>query len=126
VQSSQVNENGPILLLRGTKATMHLGDEWEGPQGRNLSTARIVPESPYRKLFRDKFGKDELVLEGFGNEGDQKHMDNFIDCVHTRREPNGHADIGFKVMTTIDLSVRSYRQDKVFRFDPRAERILNA
>ena len=126
VQSSQVNEIGPRMMLRGTKATMHLGDEWEGPQGRNFTSARIAPETPYRKQFVEKFGKDELVLEGFGNEGDQKHMDNFIDCVHSRKTPNCDADMGYKVMTAIDLSVRSYRESKIYLFDPKAERITNA
>jgi predicted dehydrogenase len=126
IQSSQVNEIGPTLMIRGTKATMHLGDEWEGRQGRNLSTARIVPETPFRREFRARWDKDEIVLAGVGNEGDQKHVDNFFDCVRSRETPNCDADMGYKVMTAIDLSVRSYRQAKVFLFDPKAERILNA
>lgn len=125
VQSSQVNEIGPMMLLRGTHATMHLGDEWEGPQGRDTKTARIVPETPFRKEFRQKWGKDELILEDVGNEGDLKHMNNFLDCVRSRETPNCDADTGYKVMTAIDLSVRSYRQGKLFQFDPKQERIVN-
>ena len=126
IQSSQVNEIGPTMMIRGTQATMHLGDEWEGPQGRSVGTARIVPETPFRREFRAKWAKDEIVLEGVGNEGDQKHVDNFFDCVRSREKPNCDADMGYKVMTAIDLSVRSYRQAKVFLFDPKAERITNA
>ena len=126
IQSSQVNEIGPLMLLRGTHATMQLGDEWEGPQGRDTDTAKIVPESPYQKEFRQKWGKDELVIENVGNEGDQKHANNFFDCVRSRQKPNCDPDTGFKVMTAIDLSVRSYRQNKVFLFDPRQERITNS
>ena len=118
VQSSQVNEIGPLLTLRGTQATMHLGDEWEGPQGRNTNIARIVPETPFRDEFRKKWGKDEIVIEDVGNEGDQKHVDNFFDCVRSRQQPNCPADLGHKVMTTIDLSVRSYRENKIFVVDP--------
>lgn len=125
VQSSQVNEIGPDMLIRGTQATMHLGDEWEGRQGRNIKTARIVPETYFRAEFRKKYGKDEILLENVGNEGDQKHVDNFFDCVRSRENPNCDADMGYKVMTAIDLSVRSYRKGKVYLFDPRAERITN-
>jgi predicted dehydrogenase len=125
VQSSQVNEIGPLLTLRGTQATVHLGDEWEGPQGRNTNIARIVPETPYKDEFRKKWGKDEIVLEDVGNEGDQKHVDNFFDCVRSRQQPNCPADLGHKVMTTIDLSVRSYRENKVFVVDQSSGRILN-
>jgi predicted dehydrogenase len=126
IQSSQVNEIGPDLLIRGTQATMHLGDEWEGRQGRNVGTAKIVPETYFRGEFRSRYGKDEIVLENVGNEGDQKHVDNFFDCVRSRQKPNCDADMGYKVMTAIDLSVRSYRHAKVYLFDPRAERIVNA
>lgn len=125
VQSSQVNEIGPLMLLRGTHATMHLGDEWEGPQRRNIGTARIIPETPFRDEFRKRWNKDEIVMEGVGNEGDQKHMDNFFDCVHSRQQPNCPADLGYKVMTTIALSVRAYRENKTFLFDPEAAKILN-
>jgi predicted dehydrogenase len=126
VQSSQVNEMGPLMMLRGTHATVHLGDEWEGPQGRNTNIARIIPETPFRDEFRKKWGKDEIVLENVGNEGDQKHVDNFYDCVRSRQQPNCPADLGHKVMTTIDLSVRSYRENKVFTVDPSTGRVRNA
>ena len=126
VQSSQVNEIGPTLLLRGTRATVHLGDEWEGPQGRDTNFARVVPETPFKEEFRKKWGKDEIVVENVGNEGDQKHVDNFFDCVRSRQQPNCPADLGHKVMSTIDLSVRSYRENKVFVLDRSNGRVLNA
>jgi predicted dehydrogenase len=126
VQSSQVNEMGPLLLLRGTHATVHLGDEWEGPQGRNTNIARVVPETPFREEFRKRWGKDEIVIEDVGNEGDQKHVDNFFDCVRSRQQPNCPADLGHKVMSTIDLSVRSYRENKVFLVDRSNGHLLNA
>jgi predicted dehydrogenase len=124
IQSSQVNENGPVLLLRGTEATIHLGDEWEGPQGRRRDYAQIVPESPFVESFKKKFGKEEVRIDGVGNEGDLKHVDNFLDCVRSRQQPNCHADLGFKVMTTIDLSVRSYRNGKMYYFDAGREQVV--
>jgi predicted dehydrogenase len=56
VESSQVNEVGPVTMLRGTKATMFLGDEWEGPKNRQFDHAQIVAEQPYRKEFAAKWG----------------------------------------------------------------------
>lgn len=126
VQSSQVNEIGPTMMIRGTHATLHLGDEWEGPQGRDVSTGRVVPETPYKKDFMKKHGKEEMILEGVGNEGDQKHVDNFFDCVRSRQQPNCHADLGHKVMTAIDLSVRSYRENKVYLIDTETGKIKNS
>lgn len=124
IQSSQVNENGPVMLLRGTEATIHLGDEWEGPQGRQRNYAQIVPESPFAEQFKKKFGTEEIRVDNVGNEGDLKHVDNFLDCVRSRKQPNCHADLGFKVMTTIDLSVRSYRRGKMYYFDAEREQVV--
>lgn len=123
IQSSQVNENGPVMLVRGTEATIHLGDEWEGPQGRQRDYAQIIPEQPFAKAFKQKHGQDEIRIDGLGNEGDLKHVDNFLECVRSRRQPNCHADVGYRVMTTIDLSVRSYRNGRMYYFDAQNERV---
>lgn len=120
--SSQVNEIGPKTLLRGTEGTIHLGDEWEGPQGRDTDFARIVPDTRFKAGFAKKWGKEQLVVTGVGNQGDQKHVDNFLDCVRSRHQPNCPADLGYKIMTHIGLSVRSYREGKMFHFDAQEER----
>jgi predicted dehydrogenase len=124
VQSSQVNENGPTLMIRGTKATIHLSDEWEGPPSRQYDYADIFPESTFLDEFIKKKGNDQVRVEGVGNEGDLKHVDNFLDCVRSRKQPNCHADLGYKVSVATDLSVRSYRTGKVYYFDPEREQVV--
>ena len=123
VQSSQNNAYGPQAMIRGHQATMLLGDDWEG---REFSYIRIVPEKPFAAEFRKKYGNDEIRIEGAGNEGDQKHVDNFFDCVRSRRQPNCNADLAGKVMTHIGLAVRSYREGKVFYFDPKQGRVTTS
>jgi predicted dehydrogenase len=124
IQSSQVNENGPMTMIRGTKATIHLSDEWEGPPSRQYDYADIFPESPFASEFVKKYGDDQVRVEGLGNEGDLKHVDNFLDCVRSRRQPNCPADLGYKVSATSDLSVRSYRNGKVYYFDKEREQVV--
>ena len=121
VQSSQVNEVGPVTMLRGTKATLFLGDEWEGPKNRQFDHAQIVAEKPYRDEFIKKWGKDEVTIPHLGNEGDDKHIDNFFDCVRSRQEPNCGPLLGYTAMTHIALAVRSYREGRTFYFDPAKE-----
>ncbi len=121
VESSQVNEVGPVTMLRGTKATLFLGDEWEGPKNRQFDHAQILAEKPYRKEFVEKWGKEEIIVPGLGNEGDDKHVDNFFDCMRSRQEPNCSALLGYTTMTHIALAVRSYRESRMFRFDPAKE-----
>lgn len=124
IQSSQVNEHGPKTMLRGTKATIHLSDEWEGPPSRQYDYADIIPESPYVSEFAKKYGNDIVRVDGVGNDGDLLHVDNFLDCIRTRQQPNCPVDLGYKVMATIDLSVRSYRNGRVYYFDPEKEQVF--
>ncbi len=81
VQSSQVNEVGPVTMLRGTKATMFLGDEWEGPKTRQFDHAQVVPEAPYRSEFFDKYKTAEITIPNLGDQGVEAHVNNFFDCV---------------------------------------------
>jgi predicted dehydrogenase len=121
VESSQVNENGPRTVIRGTKATINLSDEWEGPPSRQYAYADIVPDSSYVDEFVKK-NHDSLVrIDGVGNEGDLKHVDNFLDCVRTRQQPNCHADLAYRTLIATDLSVRSYRNGKMYYFDAEKE-----
>ena len=124
VQSSQVNENGPRMVIRGTKATIHLSDEWEGPPSRQYDYADIFPESPFVEEFNKKYGNDQVRVDGVGNEGDLKHVDNFFDCVRSRQLPNCNVDIGYKTSLACDLSVRSHRNGKVYYFDAQREEVI--
>ncbi|MEA2258519.1 MAG: hypothetical protein QOJ51_1344 [Acidobacteriaceae bacterium] len=123
IQSSQVNENGPTTMLRGTIATIHISDEWEGPPSRQYDYADIIPEGPNAQEFAKEHGADMVRVDGVGNEGDLLHVDNFLQCVRTRHQPNCPADLGYKVLASIDLSVRSYREGKIYYFDPVTEQV---
>lgn len=125
VQSSQVNENGPRTVVRGTKATIYLSDEWEGPPSRQYDFADIIPESPHAEEFVKKYSSEMVRIDGVGNEGDLLHVDNFLQCVRSRRQPNCPVDLGCKVMATIDLSVRSYREGKIFHYDAERDKVLD-
>jgi len=124
VQSSQVNENGPNTRIRGTKATIHLSDEWEGPPCRQYSYADIFPESTYAVEFAQKYHDHQVRIDGVGNEGDLKHVDNFLDCVRSRQQPNCNSEIGYRVSVTCDLSVRSYRNGRTYYFDADKEEVV--
>lgn len=126
VQSSQINENGPTLLIRGTKATLALSDEWEGAPARRYDYGDLIPESPFAEEFAKKNAAEFLRIDNVGNDGDQLHVDNFIECVRSRKQPNCPAELGYKTVATIDLSVRSYREGKVYRYDGTKEQVFEA
>ncbi|MBN2327640.1 MAG: Gfo/Idh/MocA family oxidoreductase [Candidatus Omnitrophica bacterium] len=114
VQSSQANEIGLRTLIRGEKATLYCGADWEGESYGHM---KVIPEKPFKEEFIDRCGKEELIVPDIKDEGDEKHIDNFFDCIRTRELPNCHADLAFKVMTAIALSVRSHREGKMFYYD---------
>jgi predicted dehydrogenase len=126
IQSSQVNENGPMMLIRGTKATVHLDDEWEAPPSRKYDYADVFPESPFAEEFVKQNGNYQVRIKGVGGwyEDDIRHVDNFLDCVRSRQRPNCPVDLGYKVTVTINLSVLSYRDGKVYYFDPEREQVI--
>jgi hypothetical protein len=53
-----------------------------------------------------------------------KHFDNFLDCVRTRQQPNCPADLGYRTLIATDLSVRSYRNGKMYYFDAEKELVV--
>lgn len=126
VQSSQVNENGPRTVIRGTRGTIYLSDEWEGPPSRQYSYADVVPDHPYAADFARQYGDEMVRIDNVGNDGDLLHVENFFNCIRTRQTPNCSVDIGCKVMAAIDLSVRSYRNGRMYSYDPEKNAVIEA
>ena len=83
-----------------------------------------IPRIAVREEFAKKYGNYQVRVEGVGNEGDLKHVDNFLECVRSRQQPSCNVDIGYKVSVTCDLSVRSYRNGKVYYFDAEHEQVV--
>jgi predicted dehydrogenase len=54
------------------------------------------------------------------------HMENFFDCVRSRKPPNLDADFGYRAMVAIGLGVEAYRESKQLAFDPSTERVLKS
>lgn len=51
------------------------------------------------------------------------HMQNFLDCVRTRKETNCPFELGYKVSIACRMAVESYRQKRTLHWDASAERI---
>ena len=50
------------------------------------------------------------------------HMQNFLDCVRSRKKPHLDELTGYMTQVAIALSVASYRQKKVKLFDPEKQK----
>ncbi len=52
------------------------------------------------------------------------HMQNFLDCIRTGKEPNCPFELGFRVSIACRMAVDSYRQGRTMRWDPAKEEIV--
>jgi predicted dehydrogenase len=52
------------------------------------------------------------------------HVENFLDCIRSSREPNAPFDLGFRVSVACRMAVDSYRSGRTLRWDPVREEIV--
>ena len=94
--------------LFGTKATLIHTDSDEVhviPQGTKVA-ARPAP---------DHGGYKEMTGQ---------HMQNFFDCVRSRKEPVCPFELGFRTSIACQMAVASYRRQTTVRWDPATEEII--
>lgn len=110
IPSSLVNSTGVPTIIRGHKADLY-------PQGNGI---RIVPQGPYKEEFAKKHGKEELVIKASKRPG---HMENFLSCMRTRKQPALNALVAYQVMCTIGMSTESFKAGRHLYFDKRKQRV---
>jgi hypothetical protein len=52
------------------------------------------------------------------------HMQNFFDCVRSRKEPNCPFDLGFRSAVACQMAITSYRKNRPVRWDEKLEGIV--
>ena len=95
-------------FLFGTKATLIHTDS---------DQVHVVPQG--KKLA----AKPGLVEEGY-KEMTGLHMQNFFDCVRSRKEPVCPFELGFRTSIACQMAVASYRRQGTVRWDPATEEII--
>ena len=53
-----------------------------------------------------------------------QHMQNFFDCVRSRKEPACPFEIGFRAAIACQMAIASYRQQRTVRWDPATDDIV--
>jgi predicted dehydrogenase len=53
-----------------------------------------------------------------------QHMQNFFDCLRSRKEPNCPFELGFRTAIACQMAIISYREQRVARWNPVAETIV--
>ena len=76
---------------------------------------RYVPEKTNRPNDTEIVGQTKSARNG--------HMQNFLDCIRSGKEPNAPFDLGFRTSIACRMAVDSYRQGRTLRWDPVKEEI---
>jgi len=97
-------------LLLGTKGTI-VHDETDKP--------RYIPQAKGAVLSEASTGST-----GEYAEATDAHMQNFFDCVRSRKEPNCPFEIGFRSAIACQMAVRSYREGRTVTWDEKREEIV--
>jgi predicted dehydrogenase len=112
---------GAPLVLHGTQATLFVA---QNSESLNNTQMELVPDQEYRDEFVKKTGSQSLKIDVQPTAPrSHPHMDNFLDSVRTRQEPNFPARLGYQAMAAIAMGVQAYRQSEVLFFDRRREKI---
>lgn len=112
----------PLLAVNGTEGRIIIAQKGED---FSHTAIEVLPDREYRQEFKARTGEEKLTIECQPNlRGAHPHMDNFIDCVRNRQEPNLGAELGYKVMTAIRMGVDAYRQQTTIKWDARRERAI--
>ena len=114
---------GAPLVVHGSQATLFIGQNSENLINTQMD---LVPDQEYRDEFVKKTGVDAMKIDVQPvPRGGHPHMDNFLECVRSRQEPNLPAALGYQAMAAIGMGVQAYRQHEVLYFDRRRERVTN-
>ncbi len=100
-------------MLFGNKGTIihNQADEvFYVPQdGKPLAAAHAGEVAPTAKQYR---------------ESTDQHMQNFFDCMRSRKEPNCPFELGFSTALACQMAVLSYREQRVVKWDRATETIV--
>jgi predicted dehydrogenase len=112
------------IVRREAQVMDSMGDSRGAPRRRGLGEVAVIRAE---REFQDKFkqandGQTEVRIEP--SEESPDLVDDWLDCMRSRKTPAYDVLKGYQVMTAIKLGVDSYREGRVMVFDPVARRLV--
>ena len=123
LESSMANSHHIPGLIRG-----HLGTIVMVEHGMFEGKTDHITVTPEKRVidadYKAKFGDTETVIPIEPEDVMQKHIGNFIECMHTRQKPTLDVDTALHAQVTISMAVQSYREGRVLYWDERARKVV--
>jgi hypothetical protein len=104
-------------LVLGNKGTILRDDRDQiryESQDKPRSSKSDEPSGPPAKKSADIVAGGDATLA---------HMQNFFDCMRTRKDPNCPFEIGFRSAIACYMAITSYRQNRPVRWDEKTEEV---
>ncbi len=117
IMNSMSNDRRTETILRGTEGTIIFDDIETQLKPKNMGL-RICAVDKQNKA------KPEIRIPWNGVGSTEKLWRNFLDCVKSRQRPFSPIDIGVRVQAPLVMSVLSFREDKVAKFDKANQKII--
>jgi predicted dehydrogenase len=114
---------GAPLVIHGSEGTIFVARDSESLDNTEIE---VVPDREYKDDFVKKTGTEavKIAVQPFAR-GTHPHMDNFLDCVRSRKAPNLDAETGYRAMAAIGMGVSAFRRSEVLFFDAKRERVTD-
>ncbi len=94
------------------------GQEFDGTEGRlyiDRSGFEFRPHGSPKPTLTATATRDQTI----------DHVENFLDCLRTRRPPNADARAGFRSSVAAQLGVIAFEEKRRIRYDPASERVVD-
>ena len=122
--SSMANSQHIPGLIRG-----HLGTIIMVDHGQFEGTADHITLKPEKRVmtpeYESKFGAVDSRIPLDEKDAQETHIQNFLDCVHSRQKPTLNVDIAARAQVLISMAVQSYREGRVLYFDEKTWKVSN-
>jgi predicted dehydrogenase len=118
-EGSQCSRRGQSPEYIGTKGRLIYNSI-----GQNASQFEIYPDQSAHRLFRHKRVEPSYFFAPGKEHRRPDHMQDFFNCVRTRKKPRCNEDEAFIETATMLMALESYRQNRQVRWDPEKEDII--
>jgi len=126
LSSSMANSQHIPGLIRGHEGTIIMVDH--GQFESMVPEITVKPEMGHKPgaqqrepiggpTYAEKFGTKEFKIAIDQKDPMVAHVENFLECMHTRAKPHLDVETGARAVVVINLAVQSYREGKTLYWD---------
>jgi predicted dehydrogenase len=120
LSSSMANDTHIPGLIRGHEGTIVMVDH--GQFERMVPYITVKPQVKGQKAiggdkYAEKFGTKEIQIQIDQKDPMVAHIENFLECMHTRAKPHLDVETGARAVVVINLAVQSYREGRTLYWD---------